>query len=344
MTTARSELVDESITSYYHCISRCVRRAFLCGEGYEHRKDWIENRLRELCSIFAIDCYGYAIMDNHLHVLLKLNSQQIDQWSDVEIARRWTRLFPLRDKDGQPLQPTDTWIEKRAQDAKWVSNARTRLSNLGWFMKCLKEPLARMANQEDDCTGAFFEGRYKSVAVLDEESLLATCAYIDLNPVAAGAAETPETAKHTSFRARVEHLREQNALDQLQDDLSSKTSTAEWEQGLWLGAMEDQTASGGTAGLLAGFTLSCYCRLIDWSSRLLRPGKISVDGETASIFERLGWRPERWEATMRKLFSNDKLTGGFLGNDESLRKAAARRNCKFVKNRIPRMEMATGEF
>ena len=68
------------------------------------------------------------------------------------------------------------------------------LQDLGWFMKALKEPLARMANREDDCKGTFWESRYKSIAILDEEALLATCAYIDLNPVAAGIAATTETS------------------------------------------------------------------------------------------------------------------------------------------------------
>ena len=62
-------------------------------------------------------------------------------------------------------------------------------------MKCLKEPLSRLANREEQTRGAFFEGRFKSVAILDEESLLATCAYIDLNPVAAGIAEVPEAER-----------------------------------------------------------------------------------------------------------------------------------------------------
>ena len=61
-------------------------------------------------------------------------------------------------------------------------------------MKCLKEPLSRMANRQDKTRGAFFEARFKSVAVVDEEALLRICVYIDLNPVAAKVAQTPETS------------------------------------------------------------------------------------------------------------------------------------------------------
>jgi hypothetical protein len=82
-------------------------------------------------------------------------------------------------------------------------------------MKCLKEPLARPANRQDRARGAFFEERFKSVAILDEESLLATCAYIDLNPVAAGIAKVPETSPHTSIKERVESVKAQDRTGDL---------------------------------------------------------------------------------------------------------------------------------
>ncbi len=69
MTMARRLLVDVGVTRYYHCISRCARRAFLCGEGFEHRKAWIEARLEVLANQFAVSVCGFAVMDNHLHVL-----------------------------------------------------------------------------------------------------------------------------------------------------------------------------------------------------------------------------------------------------------------------------------
>jgi hypothetical protein len=140
MAIPRSMIVDEALTPWYHCTSRCVRRAFLCGEGHSHRKDWIESRLRELVGIFAIDCGGFAVMDNHLHLVLRLDSPRAETWPPEEVARRWATLFPLRDL---------------AADPDWVARIRGRLANLGWFMKCLKEPLARLANKEDGCTGAF---------------------------------------------------------------------------------------------------------------------------------------------------------------------------------------------
>ena len=137
------------------------------------------------------------------NVLVRLDPDVAGNWSDEEVARRWGRLFPPRDAARQPLPVSEEWVRGRLQDAAWLATARQRLQSLSWFMKCMKEPLARMANREEKTRGAFFEARFKSMAILDEESLLATCAYIDLNPVAAGIAEVPEASEHTSIKQRV---------------------------------------------------------------------------------------------------------------------------------------------
>ena len=152
------------------------------------------------------------MLDNHLHVVLLLNDDVAAGWTDEDVVRRWGRLFPPRGKDRKALEVTEAWVEFQLKKAKWVEETRKRLNSLGWFMKCLKEPLARMANREDNCKGTFFESRFKSIAILDEEALLTTLAYVDLNPLAAGMAKTPEDSLHTSVKARVDHCREQGML------------------------------------------------------------------------------------------------------------------------------------
>ena len=204
MTIARSQQVDPSVARWYHCVSRYLAPAhFLLGDDEHDRKGWIENRIEEVARIFAIAVGGFSVMDNHLHVLLARSTPNVaNDWSNEEVVRRWGRLFPARDKFGQPLPLTDDWVQWRLADCSWVATARERLQSISWFMKCLKEPLSRLANRQDKAKGAFFESRFKSVAILDEESLLAIAAYIDLNPVAAGIAEVPETSEHTSIKVR----------------------------------------------------------------------------------------------------------------------------------------------
>ena len=195
MAIARAHLVNPSVWRWYHCIRRCVRRAFLLGEGANDRKVWIETRLRELAEILSISVGGFSVLDNHLHLLVRLDPALAEGWSDEDVVRRWGRLFPPRDKSRRPLAVSDEWVQWRLKDVRWVEQARKRLQSLSWFMKCLKEPLSRLANRQEKTRGTFFEGRFKSVAILDEEALLATCVYIDLNPVAAGIAEVPEAAR-----------------------------------------------------------------------------------------------------------------------------------------------------
>ena len=128
------------------------------------------------------------------------------------VGTRCSTTISAAGKDRQTLEVTDAWVEFQLKKAKWVEETRKRLNSLGWFMKCLKEPLARMANREDNCKGTFFESRFKSIAILDEEALLTTLAYVDLNPLAAGLAKTPEDSQHTSVKARVDHCWEQGTL------------------------------------------------------------------------------------------------------------------------------------
>ena len=209
MAIARARLVDLSVARWYHCISRCVRRASLLGEGPVNRKAWIEHRLEELSQIFAVTVGGFAVLDNHLHVLVRLDPEAADGWSDEDVVRRRGQLIFRRDQARRVLPVSEQWVQDRLGHPAWVANARTQLKSLSVFMKCLKEPFARLANRQDKLRGAFFEERFKSIAIVDEEALLAIAVYIDLNPVAAGLARRRKPASilrssnvWTTLRAR----------------------------------------------------------------------------------------------------------------------------------------------
>jgi REP element-mobilizing transposase RayT len=287
MTMPRSTLVNLDVTRYYHCISRCVRRAFLCGEGFEHRKQWIEDRIDLLAANFAVSICGFSVMDNHLHLLVRLDPDVADEWSDEEVVRRWIAVYPPRLLNTEDPKIVQTWVDQVLKNNATVVSYRQRLRELGWLMKALKEPLARMANKEDNCKGTFWESRYKSIAVLDEEALLATCAYIDLNPVAAGIAATPETSRHTSVRQRVRHVRSKGKLPQLKaavaGSVAGSRAAGRIEQDHWLCPLDDRRSldessvnrNGGglREGMLPGFSLGSYLLLVDYTGRLCRNGK-----------------------------------------------------------------------
>ena len=144
-----------------------VRRAFLCGwdaltqRDYEHRKVWTSQRLQELAGIFTIDVCGYAAMANHLHVILRNRPDLAAQASDRDIALRWWRLFPKRRTfDHKPEEPTDLELDMVLEGQGRLDVLRKRLCSVSWFMRCLKENLAKRANAEDQCTGRFWEGRF----------------------------------------------------------------------------------------------------------------------------------------------------------------------------------------
>jgi REP element-mobilizing transposase RayT len=79
-------------TPYYHCVTRCVRRSFLCGvdkysgQNYEHRRGWVEDRLLFLAGVVAIDICAYAVMSNHVHVVVGVDKALADNWPMQEVV------------------------------------------------------------------------------------------------------------------------------------------------------------------------------------------------------------------------------------------------------------------
>jgi len=96
----RAEVVVADEVGVYHCVQRVVRRAFLCGvdplsgNSYNHRRSWIRNRLESLAGLFSLEIAAFAVMSNHIHVILRIRPDVVALWSDQEVARRWLALFP----------------------------------------------------------------------------------------------------------------------------------------------------------------------------------------------------------------------------------------------------------
>tara|TARA_R110002073_G_scaffold86690_1_gene205863 strand:- start:22535 stop:23575 length:1041 start_codon:yes stop_codon:yes gene_type:complete len=333
MATARSEQVDLSVTPYYHCMTRCVRRAFLCGEdhysgkNFDHRKEWVRDRLRFLTSLFAIDVCAYAVMSNHLHVVLHVDAERADAWSEAETVRRYTTLYPMSKR---------RWEAKisKAERGTLLAAWRERLTSISWLMRALSEFIARKANQEEGSRGRFWEGRFKSQALLDEKGLLTCMAYVDLNPVRAGLAKSLEASDFTSIQERLQYMAKKKSQRRKQS--APKT----------LAALHGQAPSGQSTHIVP-MSIEDYIGLLKWTGSVLAPGKrgklatgpvtTTAPSRTTvpkrhsaqpNMLRERGISPEGWITAMR----NQALgTTAFLGSVESLDALAVQRNRKWLR-------------
>jgi len=299
MTKPRKELVSVSDTPYYHIVSRCVRRTYLCGydrqtkTSYEHRRQWIVDRIQLLSSLFSINLCSYAIMSNHYHLVVHINPNEAKSWDNYEVAQRWTTLF-----QGPTL--VQQWLNGSAlnkQQEQTVDDIiaiwRERLSNLSWYMKCLNEPIARKANKEDKCTGHFWESRYKSQALKTEHALLACMAYVDLNPIRANLAGTPETSDYTSIQERIKP--EWNLKKVIERQMRQKTLNTNADSKILtlkpahLMPLDNQNPQA------IPFNLTDYLELVDWTGRIIREDKRGyIKQTTPPILERLDMNNRDW--------------------------------------------------
>jgi len=284
MTLSRTSKVDINVTPFYHCIARCVRRTFLCGidkesgKDFSHRKTWIVDRIKKLSSIFAIKVCAYAVMNNHYHVVIYINEEEALAWTDKEVITRWESLFPLDANQIDLLTP----LQIESKIGLW----RSRLVDISWFMKSLNEPIARASNLEDRCKGRFWEGRFKSQALLDLGALLSAMAYVDLNPIRAKVASTPETSEFTSIYERIQevsrHLKEAN---------QNQINTAPQPIGLIPFSNENVNEKSPAIE----FTLSDYLQLVDETGRILRKDKKgAISQHLSPILSRLQLTAKGW--------------------------------------------------
>jgi len=188
----------------------------LCGDDYyssrnfDHRRQWIEDRVILLSKLFAIDVLGFAVMSNHYHIVLNVKSKEPRGWSDAEVVDRWLALNPRKDEVNAAR---DARRDALMNEPSEVARLREILGSLSWFMKYINEPIARLANKEDGCKGRFWEGRFKSQGLLDEAAVLAAMVYVDLNPIRAGMIDNVLATEHTSLAHRLKHSHSSSPLN-----------------------------------------------------------------------------------------------------------------------------------
>ena len=281
MPKSRASQVSLIDTPFYHCVSRCVRRSFLCGidnytgQSFEHRRGWVEDRLLFLASVLAIDICAYSVMSNHVHVVVHIDKTKALDWSISDVVERWHKLH-----NGTLL--TQKYRRKEALTAseqitfnETVEVYRERLYDISWLMRDLNEYIAREANKEDGCTGRFWEGRFKSQALLDEAAILACMAYVDLNPIRAKMANTPEESVHTSIQKRIHAIKHQkNQPHRLMP---------------FVGNPAEDMPKG------ISYLLKDYCELVDTTGRCIRDNKPGyIDNCQSPILTRLGLDTQQW--------------------------------------------------
>jgi len=305
MTDARSKIVDIEQEGVYHCISSCVRRAYLCGidsltgKDYNHRKTWIRSRLKFLESIFAVDVLAYSIMCTHQHSMLRNSPDEALAWPKEEVATRWLKLFPKRRNiNGAPKEPNEAEIISITSDPELLERYRWRLCDISWFMRCLNEHIAVAANKEDNVKGRFWSGRFKCTK-LEDESAIATCMiYVDLNEVRAKRAKTPEESKYTSAYERIKAR-------------GSKKK-------LWLAPIERTDKNRG----ILSINLDEYLELLDKTGRATVEGKRGqIPNDLKPILDRLAVNEMHW------LEGTSKFSSFFYrvaGRSDSMLLAASR--------------------
>ena len=288
----RRELCDPRKVGVHHLWTRTVRRCFLfgrdplTGKDFSHREGWITHRLQHLAQFFAIDVFAFAAMVNHCHLVIRTRPDRVDQWSDYEVARRWLSMLSRRRRCPEP---TDKEIQAVLGKPDAVAKLRLRLSDPSWLMRMLCQHVAIRCNQEDDCSGRVFQDRFQQSALEGESDVLACMAYVDLNPLRAGASETLEEYADVSIGQRLRTL-------------SGETPDA----AAWLQPLErEQPSTAGDAGLspaqrtarrremsgdsgCIGMSLEDYCELLCRLAELGRPelqGRLSARCSSANPSE-----------------------------------------------------------
>lgn len=297
MTRPRKALISLADTPYYHITSCCVRRSFLCctdnysGRCYEHRQQWIVDRIRLLSSIFAVDICSYAMMSNHYHLVVKIDPDQVAQLPVDKIIQRWRCLYKGPTLVQRYIAGEQLSLAEHDGVTQVVEVWRKRLANVSWFMRCLNFHIVLQANNEDQYKGHFWEARFASQALKKDEALLSCMTYVDLNPIRAGIANTPEVSDYTSIQERI------TPTFSLEDAISDQTNNHQLREFCLdlkpLLPFLKNTNQDVEQGI--PFAFSTYLELLEWTKRAISENKRSrLPKDTPRILRRMRINKKRW--------------------------------------------------
>ena len=324
MTQARRTQIDPSVTPYYHCINRCVRRAFLCGEdyltgkNYDYRKQWFIDKLKLLGDVFAIDICAYAVMSNHYHLVLRINKEKAAKWKEREVAERWKQLYKgnilvNRWFDGGELRQAEYMAVSEIL-AKW----RNRLTDISWFMRVLNESIAREANKEDNCKGSFWEGRFKSQALLDEGAVLSCMMYVDLNPVRAKMTDNLMDSDFTSIQQRLKAFANRKPGRPKKE--SNKPTLLGFKKTFHAKISSKPEIKKQQEIPSIPIAMDDYFELIDWTGRAIKKNKRgNIPSHILPLLQQIGIKPDKWLDNVSHFESKFPV---IMGKYERVKKAA----------------------
>lgn len=355
----RSSVISSDEITIAHVWSQTVQQMFLLGRDeltnrdYSHRKDWVIDIMAHQSMFMAVDILRFAIMDNHVHFLLRTRPDIVRGWSDEEVAWNYLLLCPKKKRrkkvDGkweyEVVEPSQCDIDAIVNDAKKLKKLRQKLSSLSFWMQLLKQKVAKKANaevqKEGVCKGAFWKGRFEMTVILTQEHLLTCSAYIDLNPFRAKMTDRLDGYRYTSVYSDLmnifRQMLERNDLNPTEGNPLGEFPESSMISPLYFVDNQPQAvvaAKNANKPLKRsrkrcseeGFleiTLSQYHELLEWSMRQLRDhGNETLSGLTHALISSHGMTTETWAdrlSNFRRLFrhqagvSNRKLLEGFCG-------------------------------
>ena len=305
MTLARKHQICLKSTPYYHIVNRCVRRAFLCGhdkltgKDFSHRKQWLVDRIKYLGEIFSIRICAFAVLSNHYHLVLCVDTDMSESWTHEEILLRYGKIHNTKNISALLKNENNLTETERDEITKTVETWRQRLTDISWFERCLNENIARAANKEDETNGRFWHGRFKSQPLLDDAALITCMIYVDLNPIRAGVADSLETSDFTSIQARLrDHLKINSAT--LHDADPRKHNTRD---DFLLPFLNERRES--ATGTCLPIMYQHYYELIDATGRGIKSGKRGwISEKSPSILDKLGINSHKWLDSVSNYRSN----------------------------------------
>lgn len=333
---ARRDQFDQADPPPLHVISRCVRRTMLCGGAYEHRKHWIQQRLLLLSQHCAMGIAAYAVMSNHLHIVVIPRPGLVREWSDERIVRSALLVSQRLGPEGTPnAAVNEAAVQAKLHQPDYIAQWRKRLGNVSEFMRLLNEPIARLANKEDGVTGHFWEGRFKSIPLLDQAALFTCMAYVDLNPVRASIAANLEESAYTSIQDRLLSAMHHEAQLQRSSAAERERLHGATERNACLLPIDQCTGDPDDLHCWPTITEKDYLDLVQATGECIHPMKSghlqptqSLDSQQRQLLDRLDLQPDEWLATMR---TPGSLLKRVLGGAEALRKETQRIGARWLQ-------------